>query len=180
MIRFNTLLSGVLLPAVLALCALFFLIYLKGAPFFTFFSDLRGLGASKRSVAPIKAACLALAGTLGVGNMVGVAAAIKEGGAGVLFWMWVSSFAAMVVKYAEIKLSIRRRIAGKEGFEGGAMYYMPHACGVCFALLCLICAFSVGGGMQSSAFSSLFDLFVQKYLFIKKLSNYLKIIHFLQ
>ena len=157
MIRFNTLLSGILLPAALALCALFFLIYLKGAPFSTFLSDLRGLGASKRSAsAPIKGACLALAGTLGVGNMVGVAAAIKEGGAGVLFWMWVSSFAAMVVKYTEIKLSIRHRVAGKEGFEGGAMYYMPHACGVCFALLCLICAFSVGGGMQSSAFCALF------------------------
>jgi AGCS family alanine or glycine:cation symporter len=86
--------------------------------------------------------------------MVGVAAAIKEGGAGVLFWMWVSSFLAMVVKFTEIKLSMRyRRVNGKGAFLGGAMYYMPGAAGKLFSLLCILCAFTVGGAMQVRAFT---------------------------
>ena len=152
----NTLISGILLPALLALAGIFFLIYLRGAPFCTLFSDLSLLKKQKSTKSsPVKAVCMALAGTLGVGNMVGVAAAIKEGGAGVLFWMWLSSLAAMVVKYAEIKLSIGCRVAGKDFYEGGAMYYMPRPAGVLFALLCLLCALSVGGGMQSSALSGI-------------------------
>ena len=147
------LLTGVFLPALLLSSGLFWLFYLKGEPFFRLIPNLKALKDQKKGgKSPLKSVAVALAGTLGVGNMVGVAAALKEGGAGVLFWMWISSIAAMVVKYVEICLCMRHRVADKSGFSGGAMYYMPRPVGLLFALLCLVCAFSVGGAMQSGAF----------------------------
>lgn len=68
---------------------------------------------------------LALAGTLGVGNIVGVAAAIAGGGCGAVFWMWVSAFFAMILKYSEIVLAMRhRRYDKNENAHGSAMYYI--------------------------------------------------------
>ena len=68
---------------------------------------------------------LALAGTLGVGNIVGVAAALVGGGCGAIFWMWVSAFFAMILKYSEIVLAMRhRRYDEKENVHGSAMYYI--------------------------------------------------------
>ncbi len=68
---------------------------------------------------------LALAGTLGVGNLVGVAAAIAGGGCGAVFWMWISALFAMILKYAEIVLAMRHKRFDKEGRErGAAMYYI--------------------------------------------------------
>lgn len=60
---------------------------------------------------PGKALATALAGTLGVGNMAGVATALTAGGPGALFWMWISAICAMGVKYAEVSLAVmfRRR-----------------------------------------------------------------------
>lgn len=102
----------------------------------------------------MRAVALALAGTLGVGNLVGVAAALLEGGAGVLFWMWLSCFASMVMKFTEIKLGMAYRQVTKQGnFQGGAMFYMSKKAGRIFALLCLLCSLTVGCAMQSSAFA---------------------------
>ena len=61
----------------------------------------KGLKRDKDSISPFKAVTLALAGTLGVGNIIGVSAAIMTGGFGSIFWMWCSAIAAMMVKYAE-------------------------------------------------------------------------------
>ena len=60
-------------------------------------------------ISPFRAVTFALAGTLGVGNIAGVASSIAIGGFGSVFWMWVSALAAMVLKYAEIVLAIRHR-----------------------------------------------------------------------
>lgn len=140
------------MPLILFLCALFLLIYLKGVPFRGFFSLLAALKKEKRGErSPFQAVTLALAGTLGVGNMVGVAAALKEGGAGVLFWMWLSCLAAMVVKYAEIVLSIRKKRQFPAG--SGATCYMPRWAGGCFCALCLLCSLSVGCALQTGAFA---------------------------
>ena len=150
--RLSFLITGALLPLILFLYAIFLLIYLKGIPFRGFFAALAALKKEKRGErSPFQAVTLALAGTLGVGNMVGVAAALKEGGAGVLFWMWLSCLAAMVVKYAEIVLSIRKKRHALEG--SGATSYMPRWAGVCFCALCLLCAFSVGCALQTKAFA---------------------------
>lgn len=73
------------------------------------------------------AACTALAGTMGVGNIVGVAGAISLGGPGAVFWMWVSAILSMVIKFAEIALAVRYREKTVDGYHGGAMYYIKKA-----------------------------------------------------
>lgn len=153
--KLNFLLSGVILPLLLLFSAIVFLFVLRGVPFRHPRRFLRGLRSSgaRNAVSPSKALMLALAGTLGVGNIVGVADALRRGGPGVLFWMWVSSFAAMTVKYAEVLLaSATRRSVGKE-LRGGAMYYItPRALASVFCLFGILCGFSVGGSVQSLAF----------------------------
>ena len=109
----------------LALCGGFFLLYLRGLPLVRPRKMLSILGeVQPNGQSPAKATFLALAGTLGVGNLVGVANAISVGGAGAVFWMWVSALFAMVLKYAEILLAIQHRRVGETGFFGGATYYM--------------------------------------------------------
>ena len=73
-------------------------------------------------ISPFRAVTLALAGTLGVGNIAGVASSIAIGGYGSVFWMWVSALVAMVLKYAEITLAISHRRIDRESGEpyGGA------------------------------------------------------------
>ncbi len=110
---------------------------------------------------PLKAMCLALAGTIGVGNIAGVALAISVGGAGAAFWMWVSALLVMAVKYCEIVLAVKYRKTdeGENRAVGGAMYYMRlgiggktgRVLGVLFAVLCLIDSMAIGGAVQVSA-----------------------------
>lgn len=113
-------------------------------------------------ISPRAAMTVALAGTLGVGNIVGVAGAIALGGPGAVFWMWVSALIAMILKYAEITLALRHRIMDAHGQPlGGAMYYIS-ACfgrwgqrmGSIFALLCLLNAITMGSVVQVRAASS--------------------------
>ncbi len=101
---------------------------------------------------PLKALGVALAGTLGVGNIVGVVGAVKLGGAGAIFWMWVSALFAMMLKYAETVLSMRYVKKDEKGSHGGGMYYISsRKWGIIFTLLCLICSFVLGGAIQSDA-----------------------------
>ena len=62
-----------------------------------------------------KALCTALAATVGTGNIVGVATAIKAGGPGALFWMWMAAFFGMATKYAEGCLAVRYREVDSNG-----------------------------------------------------------------
>ncbi|MDR0556083.1 MAG: sodium:alanine symporter family protein [Holosporaceae bacterium] len=69
--------------------------------------------------------CTALSATVGTGNIVGVALAIAAGGPGVLFWIWVSAFFGMAVKYAEGMLAVKyRQIGSDKKIAGGPMYYI--------------------------------------------------------
>lgn len=76
-------------------------------------------------VSSFQALCTALSSTIGTGNIVGVATAIFAGGAGALFWMWISAFFGMATKYAEGLLAIRYRVKDENGqMAGGPMYYL--------------------------------------------------------
>ena len=66
-------------------------------------------GSRTDGVSPFQAACTALSATVGTGNIAGVAGAVAIGGAGAVFWMWISAFAGMTVKVAEILLSLEYR-----------------------------------------------------------------------
>ncbi|GHT92471.1 transporter [Alphaproteobacteria bacterium] len=74
--------------------------------------------------------CTALSATIGTGNIVGVALAITTGGPGALFWIWISAFFCMILKYAEGVLAIKYRTVGSDGkISGGPMYYIEMGLG---------------------------------------------------
>ena len=102
------------------------------------------------TITPIQAVCTALAGTIGTGNIVGVAVAISVGGPGAIFWMWTSAVLGMVTKYAETTLALAYREKNAKGeYVGGPMYYISKGLGFpkLAYLFCLLTAFSsIGGG----------------------------------
>ena len=76
------------------------------------------------------ALCTALAATIGTGNIVGVATAIKAGGPGALFWMWLAAFFGMATKYSEGLLAIKFRTKDENNqVSGGPMYYIVNGMG---------------------------------------------------
>ena len=76
-------------------------------------------------ISSFAALCTALAATVGTGNIIGVATAIKVGGPGALFWMWVAAFFGMATKYAEGLLAIKYRTKDDHGaVAGGPMHYI--------------------------------------------------------
>ena len=114
---------------------------------------------------PFRALTVALAGTLGVGNISGVAIAIALGGAGAVFWMWISAGCAMIVKYAEIVLAVYHRDESNSEIHGGAMYYIKYGLkkhgfssvlAGCFAAFCLFSSLSTGSVIQVSAVAEAF------------------------
>lgn len=114
-------------------------------------------------ISPFRALCNALAGTLGVGNIVGVSTAIAAGGAGAVFWMWISAICAMVLKYAEVLLGVKYRIADGKGRFGGAPYYIRDALkkprlAIFFAGCLILASFSIGCSVQSRAVADAAEL----------------------
>lgn len=94
----------------------------------------------KGEVSPFQAACTALSATVGTGNIAGVAGALSLGGAGAVFWMWVSAFAGMIIKVAEIVLSLNYREKKDGAFVGGPMYYIKNGLPIAFKPLAAIFA----------------------------------------
>lgn len=81
-------------------------------------------------VSSFAALCTALSATIGTGNIVGVATAIKLGGPGALFWMWMAAFFGMATKYAEGLLAVKYRGRDQNGqMSGGPMYYLERGLG---------------------------------------------------
>lgn len=81
-------------------------------------------------VSSFAALCTALSATIGTGNIVGVATAIKMGGPGALFWMWIAAFFGMATKYAESLLAVKYRTVDENGqMSGGPMYYIEKGLG---------------------------------------------------
>lgn len=177
----NERIVGPAVPIVLIGAGLFFLIKLGAFHLLHPIKVFRPLFAKKapsddkNGISPVKALLLALAGTLGVGNIVGVASAISFGGAGAVFWMWISAFAAMLLKYSEIVLAHRHRRFDASGKpHGSAMYYIKDAfsatglkrigalLAALFAVLCIVDSLSMGCVIQvnavSYALSGVFDL----------------------
>ncbi|MBQ4054199.1 MAG: sodium:alanine symporter family protein [Clostridia bacterium] len=127
-------------------------------PFRTLASLFGTKGERAGGISPFRALCNALAGTLGVGNIVGVATAISAGGAGAVFWMWISGICAMVLKYAEVLLGVKYRQTDGKNAVGGAPYYIRDALkkprlAVFFAVCLIIASFSIGCSVQSRAVS---------------------------
>jgi len=115
----------------------------------------RGAGAG--SVSPFQAVATALASTVGVGNIAGVATAIFLGGPGALFWLWVSGVLGMATKFAEIVVALHYREPDAAGtMRGGAMYTLKKGLGLpwlgaVFALLTALAAFGIGNMVQANS-----------------------------
>lgn len=168
----NQYVFGVAVPVLLILGGLFYSVRLK---FFYLCRPKKLLGALTErepgsGISSFRALTLALAGTLGVGNIVGVSAAIWLGGAGAVFWMWISALCAMVLKYAEIVLAMRHRRFDAEGNpHGAAMDYIRfffHSHGLrlagtlaagAFALLCILNSLTMGSMLQINAVADAFS-----------------------
>lgn len=155
-------LSGEIMPVILLGTGLIFSFRLKFFWIFhpiSYFRSLSG-GFRKSGQSSAKSMTLALAGTLGVGNIAGVASAIACGGAGAVFWMWLSAILAMGVKYAEVVLAVGHRRGKSGGFFGGAMYYIgdliSRKFGAFFALLCIANSLITGNILQVNAASAVY------------------------
>lgn len=114
-------------------------------------------GGGQGDVRPFQAVATALASTVGVGNIAGVATAIYLGGPGAVFWLWVSGLLGMATKYAEIVVALHYREPDAAGtMRGGAMYILKKGLGWpwlggAFALLTALAAFGIGNMVQANS-----------------------------
>lgn len=115
-------------------------------------------GEKQGDVSSFAALCTALSATIGTGNIVGVATAIKLGGPGALFWMWLAALFGMATKYAECLLAVKyRKVDDKGQMVGGPMYYLRDGVGsktlaVLFAVFALgVACFGIGTFPQVNA-----------------------------
>lgn len=104
----------------------------------------------------------ALAATVGIGNIVGVATAITLGGPGAVFWMWMTGLVGMVTKYSEAVLAVKYREKGEHGMRGGPMYYLAKGAGLTwlgwlFALFTALATFGIGNMTQANATAKIFE-----------------------
>ncbi len=104
----------------------------------------------------------ALAATVGIGNIVGVATAITLGGPGAVFWMWMTGLVGMATKYSEAVLAVKYREKGEHGMRGGPMYYLAKGAGLpwlgwLFALFAAIATFGIGNMTQANATAKIFE-----------------------
>ena len=115
-------------------------------------------------VTHFQALSAALSATIGIGNIAGVALAVRLGGPGALFWMWVTALFGMALKYAECTLSHHYRVIHKDGSaSGGPMYYIERGLGpkwkplaVFFATCAVICSFCTGNMNQANTIAQTF------------------------
>ena len=118
---------------------------------------LRHKASGSGSVTPFQAVATALASTVGVGNIAGVATAIFIGGPGALFWLWVSGIFGMATKFAEIVIALHYREPDAAGvMRGGAMYTLKKGLGLpwlgaVFAGLTALAAFGIGNMVQANS-----------------------------
>lgn len=115
----------------------------------------------KNGVTPFMAVATAIGGTVGVGSIIGVGYAITTGGAGSLFWMWISGFFGMMIKYAEVSIAVKYRKKTAKGYAGGAMYCLKDLgykkLGIIFCLLCISASIGVGNLTQTNAVSIILE-----------------------
>ena len=167
----NVYFFSIITPAMLLIFGAIITLKLRSFYIFHPIKSIRLLLTKEKSTStsPFSAMCLALAGTLGVGNIVGVASAIMIGGYGSIFWMWISALLAMSLKYAEILISMKYRKRTSDGFNGGAAYYifeafsrlhMPKIARIfssAFVIFCVLNSLTMGCMLQSNAISSSFS-----------------------
>ena len=111
-------------------------------------------------ISPFSALATSLASTLGTGNIVGVGTAVALGGAGAVFWCWITGILGMATQYCECFLSVEYRVKTEDGgYSGGPMYVLEKGVGsrkmgVLYALLASVGGLITGAAIQSNAISN--------------------------
>ncbi|MBS0620179.1 MAG: sodium:alanine symporter family protein [Verrucomicrobia bacterium] len=121
--------------------------------------------AADGDISQFQALMTALAATIGIGSIAGVATAIVAGGFGAIFWMWVIAAVGMATKFAEAILAVKFRVIDPRGkMAGGPMYYIAQGLGLkwlggIFAICCALSAFAGGNLIQSNSIAAaVYDL----------------------
>jgi AGCS family alanine or glycine:cation symporter len=164
--QINAVVWGPLLVGGIILVGLYLMLGSRWAQFRYFPRMLRELanrrataGGQEGDVSAFKALASAMGGTVGVGNIVGVATAISLGGPGAIFWMWVSGLLGMGTKMIEVVLAVHYRERERRGpMVGGPMRYITEGMGrrwrwlaVLFAVFGALAAFGIGNLVQANS-----------------------------
>ena len=112
--------------------------------------------AKEGEITPFQAMSTALAGTVGTGNIAGITTAVTLGGAGTIFWLWITALIGMCTKYSEVLLAVKFRERNKYGdWVGGPMYYIKNGLGknwkwlgALFCIFAALAAFGIGNAVQ--------------------------------
>lgn len=135
--------------------------------------------AREGAMSPFQAVCTALAGTVGTGNIAGVAGAIAIGGPGAVFWMWCSAFLGMCTKFAEVTLAVHFREKNKDGdYVGGPMYYIKNGLGknwqwlaIAYSLFGVLTVFGTGNATQVNTIVASVDTALENFHLITEASK---------
>ncbi len=162
---------GLLVPLLLG-TGLYLTILLRGVQFTKFFHAMwlalvkRKEEGAEGDIVHYQALTVALAATVGVGNIAGVATAIALGGPGALFWMWITGLVGMATKYSEAFLGVKyRRVDAAGEQSGGPMFYLSEGIrnnwgkvlAILFAVFGAIAAFGIGNMIQSNSVADALD-----------------------
>ena len=160
------LVSAVWFPTLLLSTGMFFTLYL-GFPQIRYFRHAISATAgkfdkegAKGETTHFQALSTALSGTIGTGNIGGVALALHLGGPAALFWMWMTAFFGMTSKFVEVTLSHKyRSVSGDGTVSGGPMYYMERGLNakwlaIIFAFATVLSSFGTGNLPQINAIAS--------------------------
>jgi AGCS family alanine or glycine:cation symporter len=128
--------------------------------------------AEKGAVTPFQALTTALAATVGTGNIAGITSAVTLGGAGSIFWLWISAIIGMCTKYAEVVLAVKFRERNKAGeWAGGPMYYIKNGLGknyrwlaAAFCVFGAAAAFGSGNAVQVGNMTSSINSAIQSFV----------------
>lgn len=153
-------------PALLLSTGVFFTLYL-GFPQIRYFKHAIGITTGKfdkdgaaGDTSHFQALATALSGTVGTGNIGGVALALHLGGPAALFWMWMTAFFGMTSKFVEVTLSHKYREKTADGtMAGGPMYYMEKGLNakwlaILFAIATVLSSFGTGNLPQINSIAA--------------------------
>lgn len=162
-VKLNDLLWGFGTVLLVFGAGIFFTVKIRGFNFIhivyifksTLFSKNKGNGKEKGKISQFQALSTALAASMGTGNIVGVAAAISIGGAGAIFWMWVSALFGTALAFSENVLGVRY----KNNSGSAPMSYISNAfgspiLGFIYAAVCAAASFGIGNMTQTNAIAA--------------------------
>ncbi len=123
--------------------------------------SVKGADKGKGEMSPFACLATSLASTLGTGNIIGVGTAVAMGGAGAVFWCWVTGIFGMATQYCECMLSVKHRVRNEKGeYSGGPMYVLERGTGsrglaLVYAFLAAVCGLITGAAIQSNSISGI-------------------------